>query len=107
MEAENATEISLKISIKEICYQYYYEDEYWYKEKKNNNCPPQTRMIQYERSVVPRLRNPGIKNIPCRRKNTHKSKAWDLWEIPNDVVFLCYRLCEEYGGSKDWKDRLK
>lgn len=52
------------------------------KGEKNKGCPPQTRMIQHELSVVPRLRKAGIKNFPCGRKNTQKSKAWDLWEMP-------------------------
>ena len=39
---------------------------------------PATRMIQLKLSIVPKLKNLGIKNIPSRRMNTHKSKSWDL-----------------------------
>lgn len=75
MEGENATEISLKISKKEICYQYYYEDEYWDKEKKRKKTAhPQTRMIQHEWSVVPRLKNPGIKTFHVEGRTPTKAR---------------------------------
>lgn len=88
MKAKNTTEVRLKISTKEICYQYCYENEnyYWDKGKKKKDSPPQARMIQHTLSLVPRLRKPGIKDLPGKRKNMHGSEARGLWEIPNDTV---------------------
>lgn len=45
-------------------------------------------------TTVPRLRNPGIKTIQGRKKNTHKSQAWDLREITNGIICLRCGLCE-------------
>ena len=46
--------------------------------RKKKKRQPATRMIQLKLSIVPKLKNLGIKNILSRRINAHKSKSWDL-----------------------------
>ena len=48
------------------------------KREKKKKRQPATRMIQPKLSILPKLKNLGMKNIPSRRMNTHKSKSWDL-----------------------------
>ena len=43
--------------------------------KSKKDSLAQGRMIQPKLLIVQRLRNSGIKDIPHRRNNTHKSKT--------------------------------